>query len=96
MTDQNLNQPVVSSEHSDDVVAKTRTIYDVSPFEIFWRNLLAGFARGLGSVVVYFILAFVVGIIFTQVVLPKLQPLIDSYTNSMNTLNSLQKFQFRY
>lgn len=93
MQEQNFSQAVVSSSSKEDTVSKTKTIYDVSAYEIFWRNFLAGLARGVGGLVMYFVLIVVIGTIFTQFILPQLQPLLNTYTSSLNSLKSLQQYQ---
>ena len=93
MSEENVQRAVVNPGAAEDAVSKTRTIYDVGPMEVFWRNLLAGFARGLGSLVVYVIFIVILGFFFSRFILPQLQPLISSFADSVNTLNALQHSQ---
>lgn len=83
----------VLQSSSDDRITKTRTLYDVGPFEIFWRNFLAGASRALGGFLLYIIFGFVVGYLVMQVFLPRLEPLLDQFMSVSQTLDNLNTLQ---
>lgn len=83
-------QTVVRDEHSDDTMGKTRTLYDASAFEIFWRNLFSGMARGLGSVIIWLMFILLMGYVFTSIIWPQVQPVFNDYRNLLNTFSSMQ------
>lgn len=78
---------VIKSEDKGDLVSKTKTIYEASAGEIFWKNFLAGFGRGLGGVFVYIIFLVIVWVVVLNFVLPKVMP---SITNLMGLSKSLE------
>ena len=80
---------VVKSEDKSDIVSKTKTLYEAGPLEIFWKNFLAGFGRGLGGVFVYIIFLFIISGIFFNFVLPKFMPAISGYMNLLKSLGSI-------
>jgi hypothetical protein len=82
----NPNELIVKSEDGGDRVGKTKTIYDVGPGEIIWKNFLAGFSRGVGGIFVYLIFIVIIGGIFINTILPKILPLFSSYMNIFNSL----------
>ncbi len=65
---------------SEDKTTKSRTLFDATPFEIFWRNFLAGIARTLGSIFLYIIFLFLLSYISYLFVFPKLTPIVDNFT----------------
>lgn len=79
---------VVKSSHPADKVNTTTTMYDVSGWEIFWRNFLAGASRTLGSLVLYILFFAVVVNLFVNIVLPKIQPFLDGYMKAIDTLDA--------
>jgi len=78
---------IVKSENKDDAVSKTKTIYDAGAGEIIWKNFLAGFSRGVGGIFVYILFLLIFSGIFYNFVLPKLMPLITTYTNIFKSLS---------
>jgi hypothetical protein len=78
---------IVKSEDGGDRVSKTKTIYDAGPGEIIWKNFLAGFSRSIGGIFVYILFLFIFSGIVINVVLPKLMPLITTYTNIFKSLS---------
>lgn len=77
----------------DSVKEKTkRTIYDASSGEIFGKNFLAGVAHALGQILVY--LLFVAGVftLAARFFLPVIQPYLDIYLNSMESLQLMQSY----
>lgn len=89
----NIPNPVVQSMPTDDRIGKNKTVYDVSTFEIFWRNMIAGMGRAFGNILLYFIFIFVMGYIFSLLVWPSLQPMVNSYMKLVNSLDSIQNMQ---
>lgn len=65
-------------------------IYNAGAGEIFWKNFLAGFSRALGGIFVYLIFLAVVGLFFINFALPKLMPMIESYTNFLNSVSNMK------
>lgn len=76
-----------------DQVTKTKTIYDVSASEIIWRNFLAGISRAVGGMVVYFLVAFLLGHVFLTFVWPILEPSIESLGKTGDVLQQLKMFE---
>ncbi len=76
----------LQAENQPDKLTNNRTIYDASPGEVFWRNFLAGFGRAMGVVVVYFLFLGVFAIVFANMILPIITPLLDTYMKSMGAL----------
>ncbi len=68
-------------------------IYSAGASEIFWKNFLAGFSRGLGGLFVYLLFLIVLGVIFINFTLPKLMPMITSYSNLLKTFESVSNPQ---
>jgi len=75
-----------------DQITDTKTIFQVSPWEIFWRNIIAGMGRAVGSFVVYAVVLIVIGQILAQTVWPTIQPLLDTLQVSLETLEDLNSF----
>jgi len=90
-TDNNVD-PIIQSEYGEDRARKTKTIYDVSAFEIFWRNFLAGMARTMGGLILYFLFVFIVGMIFLQFMLPRIMPIIEKFGSFTNSLDKIPDF----
>ena len=63
-----------------------KSIYQVSGFEIFWRNFLAGFSRAFGSLFIY--IGLLVAI--SYFLMPKLLPLVNTLQESVETLTKMQ------
>lgn len=76
-----------------DVSPKAKTIYDAGYGEIFWKNFLAGLGRGLGGVFVWIIFFSIVSVLFVNIVLPKLMPLITGYTNLLKSFSSISNIK---
>lgn len=55
-----------------------RNLYTVSHWEIVSKNFLAGFSRALGGIIIYLIFFAIAGYIFSQYLLPQLEPLFSS------------------
>ena len=73
-----------------DKVTDTKTIFDVSPWEIFWRNVIAGAGRGIGALIFQVIFLVVVVNLFMSYAWPVLEPLINTITVTTQTLEKLQ------
>ena len=80
---------VLKSEDKKDLVSKTKTIYDAGYGEIFWKNFLAGFGRGLGGVFIYIICLLIISWVVINFVLPKFMPAITSYMSLFKSFNSI-------
>jgi len=85
----NEDVPVLKNENKNDLISNNRTIYDASSGEIFWKNFLAGFSRGLGGFISFIILWLIIFVIFSNFVLPKIMPSITKYTNIFESLGSI-------
>ena len=86
-------QAIIESTAKTDRASKTKTLYDVGPFEIFWRNFLAGASRTFGGIVLYLMLVFVFGLVFARFILPALLPLLNNYKGIFDSLGKLQPYQ---
>jgi hypothetical protein len=84
-------QAVFSSVDKADRISGTRTLYDASAGEIFWRNFLSGFARGLGMILVYVIFIVLVSLLAARFIVPVVQPFINQYSNLMKSFSSIQQ-----
>lgn len=77
----------------DIVNRKTgKTLYEVSAWEIFWRNLLAGISRGLGNMILLIIFSLVLGNLFMTYVWPHLEPIFDSFASTNELLDFVEGF----
>jgi len=74
----------------DDNITKEKTIYQVSPWEIFWRNFLAGMARALGGVILYALVLTILSNIFLRFFWPQIEPLVDTLNTSTEILKNFQ------
>ena len=76
---------VVKSELPQDRVG-ARTMFDpsVSRWEIFSRNVIAGFGRALGGTVIYLAFLLIIGSVVGQIIFPLFKPYLDSYMNILN------------
>ncbi|MFC1653520.1 hypothetical protein ACFL1M_01605 [Patescibacteria group bacterium] len=72
-----------------DQVSKNKTIYDVSSFEVFWRNFVAGMGRAFGGLIMYVIVLVVLASLINQYLMPKITPLIGTLQDSVDSLNQL-------
>ena len=73
----------------NDLVSKTKTIYEAGAGEIFWKNFLAGFARGLGGVFVYLVFLLILSGVIYKFVWPQLMPMITTYSNLIKSFESI-------
>ena len=67
-----------------------QTLYSQTPFQIFIKNFLAGFAKGLGTVVLY---ALTIFLSYQYLIKPKLGDItefLDLYKTSMESVKQLQ------
>lgn len=81
---------VVKSEMPQDRTG-TRTMFDptVTRWEIFTRNLIAGFGRALGGTIIYLAFLLLVGGVVGQIVFPIFKPYIDSYINILSGFSQI-------
>jgi hypothetical protein len=75
----------------EDRLNKTVTMYDVSVGEVFWRNLLAGFSRALGGMLIYVVVTGIMGFFLTKALFPYIQPLFGLYTQGFSALQDLNR-----
>lgn len=87
------SQQITETELPADRVKKTRTLYDASAGEIFWKNFVAGMGRALGGIFLYLLLSFVVWVILYQFVWPKVAPFIDNFADMAESLQSFRGIQ---
>lgn len=67
-----------------------QTLYSQTPFQIFIKNFLAGFAKGLGTVALYFLTIF---LSYQYLIKPKLGDInefLNLYKTSMKSIKQLQ------
>lgn len=86
-----LPQAINQSEDQKDRITHTKTLYDVKAGEIIWRNFLAGFSRGLGGIIVYFVFIGIIASIFTTYVYPQIKPFIDEYRQAVQMVNQFNQ-----
>jgi len=87
--------PAIKTVPKTDLVTATKTIYDVTPSEVFWRNFIAGVGRTMGALVLYFIFLFVIGMIVVQVVGPMFTPLMKDFDTAVESLERVEILQGR-
>lgn len=73
-----------------DQVTQTKTIYDVSKWEIFWRNFIAGMGRALGSIILQAIFLIIVVNVFMNQVWPVLKPILNTLQMTTETLEDIK------
>ena len=59
-----------------------KTLYETSNNDIFWKNFLVGFGRGLGGLAVQIVLFLLFYFYFMYFVMPQIQPLLNLLPNS--------------
>lgn len=74
-----------------DKVDDTRTIYQVGAGEIFWRNFLAGMARALGGLLIYFAVVIVLVNVFMNYLWPVLEPSFQQFSAAVEGLEQLNQ-----
>jgi hypothetical protein len=86
--------PVLSDE---DQLTDTKSIYNVSKWEIFWRNFIAGMGRALGAIILQAIFLLVIVNLFMNQVWPVIQPILqmmETTTQSLEQLNQQTQQDF--
>lgn len=86
-------ESILKSEDKKDLISKTKTIYEARPVEIFWKNFLAGFSRGLGGIFVYIIFLIIIGWVMVNFALPKIMPAITNLMNLSKSLESVSRIK---
>jgi hypothetical protein len=66
------------------------SLYTASNTEIFYKNFLAGFARGLGGLAVNLAFLAIVYFSFVSIVLPKIRPFVDAFINAQESIGRFQ------
>ena len=72
-----------------DQITPGRTIYEASGWEIFWRNFIAGFARGLGNFIFSVIFLAIIANVMLQYFYPMLSPMLESFSSLTNMLDQV-------
>src|SRR3989338_9062663 len=89
MTEPQIN-PIQSADVPPaDQATPLTTIYQVSGWQIFWRNFLAGFSRAFGSLILYFVVFFVIAGLANYYLMPYLKPLVGTLSQTFETINQL-------
>ncbi len=83
-----INEAIAASENKHDELTKIKTIYDVSSWEIMWRNTLAGFSRVIGGLFAYILFFLIASILFSNLIWPKIMPSVNSIWNMFKGINS--------
>lgn len=79
--------------NEEEMISRGRTQYDVSVWELFWRNFVAGSGRTIGSIFVYIVIALFGSYIFYQVVWPQLEPVLGGLTKTLESVGKVPSFQ---
>jgi len=79
-----------------DQVSPVATIYDASLSSVFWRNFLAGVARGLGGILINVIFLLFISLVVMNWLLPRVQPLFDTYQKAINSLDGIGQTTQRF
>lgn len=78
------------NQDEDQLKFEGKTIYDVGYWEIFWRNLVAGVARGLGNFFFSLIIIVIVMNIFVVYVWPMVSPIMSTFGNLSQIIEDFQ------
>ncbi|MBP7875883.1 hypothetical protein KA012_02710 [Candidatus Woesebacteria bacterium] len=78
-----------------DQLSNGTSIYEVSKYEIFWRNFIAGFARGLGNFLFTVLLFIIISILTARFVEPFVTPLVDSMNSISDIVSTINRAQPR-
>jgi hypothetical protein len=65
-----------------DTPKEDKTLYETPNSQIFWKNFLAGFGKGLGGLAVQLVLFFLFYLYFIYYIMPKIQPLLNLIPNA--------------
>ena len=71
---------------------KSRSIYDATAGEIFWKNFLAGAGRSLGGIIFYLLFILIIGSVFLRYLAPIVSPFMDQLNSISGSLNRIPKF----
>lgn len=74
---------------ASDQIDKNKSIYDVSGFEVFWRNFIAGASRTLGGLILYILIFVGLASVVNKYMMPYILPLVETLQTSVNSLNQL-------
>lgn len=85
----NQSEAITSSIEKPDQHSDTKTMYDVSATEIFFKNFIAGAGRALGGIVLYLLFFGLIAGIFTTYIWPHVEPFIIEYQQALQGINSL-------
>lgn len=66
------------------------SLYNVSSWEIFWKNFLVGFSRAVGGFLVQLAFLIFAYYSFVNVVLPKIQPFVNAFISAQENMSRLQ------
>jgi hypothetical protein len=83
------NQAANDSVNNSDQDSTTKTQYDVTGWELFWRNFLAGVSRALGGIFIWMIFSLFMFLLFTRFIWPKVEPFYHEYQQALGTINQL-------
>jgi len=86
MNDQSAEKTVNQSVVKEERMGETKTVYNASGGEVFWKNFLAGFGRALGSVFVYLLFLGLIVYLFTNYLFPQIKPWLDQYAKAIEVL----------
>lgn len=73
-----------------DQLTTSKTIYDVSKWEIFWRNVIAGAGRALGGIILQAIFLLIIINLFLNQVWPVIQPILNTLQKTTETLQDMK------
>jgi hypothetical protein len=93
MSDIDIQKLINQNNPKQDIVNATKTIYDASAMEIFWKNFLAGFSRALGNIILYIVFLIVTTMIFIRYISPIITPMLgqlENVTKSLDTIKNLK------
>ena len=75
----------------NDQLNQTKSIYEASAKEVFFKNFLAGFGRALGGIFIYIIFIGISIFMFINFAYPQMKPFIDEYRQAVQSINSINK-----
>lgn len=70
-----------------------KALYEVPNNQVFMKNFLAGFSRGLGHAVAQIFFFAMLFALFAVFVKPQIQPILNLMERSVNSMESVQQMQ---
>lgn len=89
MPEGNSPELIKQNTFSEDKISDTKTIYNASAGEIFWRNFLAGFSRTAGALILYIVFILITGTLAVKLLTPFITPLLKQLNSIYGTVQKV-------